>query len=127
MKNKYLFCVIAGAILIKFFLFIFLTVNAPQGNLQNDSADYLETSRVLTSQAAFAKVNADGSLRYEFYRTPGYPVFLAFLTGLLKFSLNGVMLIQILLAILAAWFTYKAAFQIDKRIAFLAAVIVLYD
>ena len=128
MKNNRIFiALLISAVLIKFFLFIFLAVHAPQGRFQADSTDYLETSRVLSSQGAFAKANADGSLRYEFYRTPGYPVFLAFLQGLIKLPLNAVIFIQIFLAILAAWVTYKTALQIDHKIAFLSALIVLYD
>ncbi|MDD2679593.1 MAG: glycosyltransferase family 39 protein [Candidatus Omnitrophica bacterium] len=127
MKNTKYFSVIAVAILIKILLFAFLVMYAPQSRFQSDSRDYLETAQVLSSRGAFAKADSDGSLRYELFRTPGYPVFLAFLQGLMKVPLNGVILFQVFLAILAAWITYKAALQIDYRIAFLSAVIVLYD
>jgi hypothetical protein len=128
MKNsKYFFSIVAVAVLVKLLLLAFLVTHAPQNRFQNDSRDYLETAQVLSAKGVFAKANSDGSLRYELYRTPGYPVFLALLQGLMKVPLNGVILFQIFLAILAAWFTYKAAVQIDYRIAFLSAVIILYD
>ncbi|MDD5097710.1 MAG: glycosyltransferase family 39 protein, partial [Candidatus Omnitrophica bacterium] len=60
-------------------------------------------------------------------RTPGYPFFLAIFQGLLKLSINGVLLIQILLTLLVALITYRAAYQIDHEIAFLSAVIILFD
>lgn len=126
-NNKYFFSVIAIAVLLKLILLIFLVMHAPQNRFQNDSRDYLETARVLSSQGAFAMVNEDGSLSYEFYRTPGYPIFLAFLQGLMKFPLNAVILIQILLTILTAWVTYQTALKIDTKIASLSALIVLYD
>ncbi|MDO8662435.1 MAG: hypothetical protein Q7K98_04350 [Candidatus Omnitrophota bacterium] len=125
-RNKY-FTIVAIAILLKFFLFTFLVNHAPQSRFQSDSVDYLETAQVLVSHGGFAKTNTDGSLSPEFYRTPGYPVFLAFLLGGLKFSLNGVILLQVLLTILTAWITCKAAFLVDPKIVFLSAVIVLYD
>jgi len=125
-RNKY-FIIIAIAVLLKFFLFAFLANHAPQNRFQADSADYLETAQVLTSHGAFAKTNPDGSLRYEFYRTPGYPVFLAFLQGFAKFSVNGVIFVQILLTLLAAWIACKTARLIDPKIVFLSWLIVLYD
>ena len=126
-SNKYFFSIVVIAVLIKLLLFAFLVIHAPQNRFQNDSRDYLETAQVLSSRGAFAKANSDGSLMYELYRTPGYPVFLALLQGLMRVPLNGVILFQIFLAISVAWITYKSAIQIDYRIASLSAVIILYD
>ncbi|MDD2927826.1 MAG: glycosyltransferase family 39 protein [Candidatus Omnitrophica bacterium] len=125
-KSKY-FIIIVLAVAIKFLLLIFLTVHAPQNRFQNDSRDYLETAQALSSRGAFARIGSDGSLKYELYRTPGYPVFLAFFQGIMKFPINGIIFLQIFLAILVAGITYRTALQIDYRIAFLSAVIVLYD
>lgn len=127
-KNHQLFLwFIAGAILIKFFLFAFIALHAPEGRYQNDSYEYLDTAETLASKSAFARLGSDGTLSYDFYRTPGYPAFLAFLMAGFRFSLNGVVFTQILLAVLAAWVTYKAAGLIDEKIAFLSGLIVLYD
>lgn len=128
MKNtKYLFKIIAAALLIKIFFFCFLVIHAPQSRFQNDSLDYLRTAKILSSQGTFARADTDGSLIYEPYRTPGYPLFLAILQGWMKLPLNGVIFIQVLLTLLAALIVYKTAEQIDPRIALLSAVIILYD
>lgn len=124
---KYLFKIIAVALLIKVFLFYFLITYAPQSRFQNDSRDYLAAAKTLFSRGAFAEVNSDGSLRYEPYRTPGYPLFLAILHGGMKLPINGVIFIQVLLTLLTALIVYKAAVRIDPRIALLSAVIILYD
>lgn len=125
-RNKY-FIIIAFAILIKFFLFAFLVIYAPQNRFLPDSTDYLETAKVLSSRAAFAKISSDGSLRYETLRTPGYPVFLVFLQEAWKLPVNGVIFVQILLTLLTAFITYKAANRIDDRLTILSCAIVLYD
>lgn len=119
--------IVSAAVLIKIFLFIFLVFHAPQGRFQNDSADYLESAGILSSQGTFARAGADGALRYDLHRAPGYSFFLAILHNVLKLPINGVIFIQILLALLAAGVTYKAADCIEPKIAFLSAVIVLYD
>ncbi|MFH0855149.1 MAG: glycosyltransferase family 39 protein [Candidatus Omnitrophota bacterium] len=128
MKNRRNhFLIIAVAILIKFFLFAFILQHAPESRFQNDSRDYLETAQCLSSRMAFAKAGEDGLPVYEYYRTPGYPFFLAFLMGGLKLSVNGVICVQILLAILAAWVIYRVALQIEPRIAFLSSAIFIYE
>lgn len=125
--TKRLFKIVAIAFLIKTFLFCFLVIYAPQSRFQNDSRDYIETAQVLSSQGAFAKIEPDGSLKTELFRTPGYPVFLAVLGGLMKLPFNGIIFIQILLTLLVALITYKAAVRIDPGIALLSTVIILYD
>jgi len=125
-RNKFLL-VILIAIFCKVLLYSLLVINSPQSSFQNDSFDYLETAKTLYTYGAFAKINSIGILSYEFYRTPGYPIYLVLTQYLLKLSINGVLLTQILLSLFAAFITYKAANKIDKRIAFLSLFIILYD
>jgi len=118
---------IAVAVLIKLFLFSSLVIHAPQNRFMNDSNDYLEIAKTLSSQYTFAKVSSDGALSYDLFRTPGYPFFLAILLSLVKIPINGVIFIQILFTLLVALITYKAACQVDLKIGFLSAIIILYD
>ena len=77
MRNKkYFLIIVAGAILIKILLFSFATLYVPQSKFMPDSSMYLKTAKMLVSNGTFATQNADGSLKYEIYRTPGYPIFI---------------------------------------------------
>ena len=125
--KKYFWIAAAVAVAWKLFLFVFITVHAPTAKLERDSYQYLELVPVLLSQAKFAVQTPSGGLQHEIFRTPGYPLFLAALQGGAKFSLDGVILAQVLLTLLAAWIVYKIAKQIDARIAYLSALIVLWD
>ncbi len=127
MSSKRLFGIIAAAVLIKLFLFAFLVFYAPQGRFQNDSADYIESAGILSSQGTFARAGVNDALRYDLHRAPGYSFFLSILHNAMKLPINAVIFIQILLALLAAGITYKTAAWIDPKIAFLSVVIVLYD
>jgi len=127
LKPKTLFLIIFFALAIKIFLLAFTAVNAPQSMFQNDSYDYLQTAETLASRGIFAIQNQDGSYRYEIYRTPGYPLFLAFFHDLLKIPLWGILLLQVILTLLTAFIVYRTALIIDQRIAFLSAVIILFD
>jgi 4-amino-4-deoxy-L-arabinose transferase-like glycosyltransferase len=127
MKNKKLsLIIIIIALLIKFSLFTFASIHNPQAKFQSDSYGYLNTGMMLALHGAFAQDN-NGVLKYELFRTPGYPLFLGLLHGILKIPLDGVILVQVLLTILAAFVTYKVAFEIDHKIAFLGAAIVLFS
>lgn len=126
-KSKSLIWIIAFALAIKIFLLAFAVISAPQSMFQNDSHDYLQTAEVLASRGIFATQDQDGSYRYEIYRTPGYPLFLAFFHDLLKIPLWGILLLQVILTLLTAFIVYRTALVIDQRIAFLSAVIILYD
>ncbi len=127
MKNKKLaLIIIIIALLIKFSLFTFVSMHNPEAKFQADSYGYLNTGMMLASHGVFAQDN-NGVLKYELFRTPGYPLFLGLLHGTLKIPLNGIILAQVLLTILAAFVTYKAAFEIDNKIAFLGAAIVLFS
>jgi len=125
--SKPVFLVISLALAIKIILLAFAVVNAPQSMFQNDSYDYLQTAEVMASRGIFAIQNHDGSYRYEIYRTPGYPLFLAIFHDFLKIPLWGILILQLILTLLTAFIIYRTALIIDPRIAFLSAVIILYD
>ncbi|MDD5634695.1 MAG: glycosyltransferase family 39 protein, partial [Candidatus Omnitrophica bacterium] len=126
-KNKLILIVLTAAITIKIALFAIAVICAPESKFENDSRDYLQTAETLYSRGAFAQQNNDGTLRYEMLRTPGYPVFLGALHNLLKIPLHGVILVQVFLTLLIALFVYYTAARIDIKIAFLSAVIILFD
>ena len=65
--------------------------------------------------------------QYEFFRTPGYPLFLAFFHVVWGIPLNGILFLQIALTMLAAFITYLAAIRIDPRLGLLSAAIILFD
>jgi len=123
-KNKNLLIIVIAALFIKLGLFAYMVIYSPQGKFLPDSTDYLKSAEMIASRGAFAIEN-NGILSFEAFRTPGFPFFLAVFHYLLKIPLNGVVFIQILLAVSAAFFTYKAAYLIDKRTAFLSALIIL--
>ncbi len=79
------------------------------------------------SEKAFALRNADGSLHYEFRRTPGYPLFVGVLNKLMKIPFNGIIFIQVLLTVLVGLITYKTALEIEPESALLSMVLVLYS
>lgn len=125
-KNKYIWIIIIIALVIKFALFFYMVIFSPDGKFQPDSTDYLKTAGMIASRGVFALDN-NGVLNFELYRTPGYPFFLSLFHFMLKIPLEGVIALQILLAIAVAFITYKAASIIDQRIALLSALIVLYS
>jgi peptide/nickel transport system permease protein len=125
--RKRLVLIVIFALMVKVLLFSFSVVYAPGSKLQNDSHDYIKTGEALSTQGIFGIENKNGSFEYEIYRTPGYPIFLAFFHGLLNIPLEGILFLQIILSLLVAFFTYKTAKIIDRRIAFLSATIILFD
>ncbi|MCX5695246.1 MAG: glycosyltransferase family 39 protein [Candidatus Omnitrophica bacterium] len=128
MKNKkLLIAILTVAVLIKFGLFTFATLRVPQSKFDGDSENYLNTASMLYSKAAFATQDSNGNLSPHVLRTPGYPVFLAITHNLMKIPLSGVLFLQVLLTILVAGIVYKTSLQIDSRIAFLSAIIILFD
>jgi len=126
-NKKYFLVIFAGAILIKIALFLLATFYVPQSIFMYDSSKYLKTADMLASRGVFATQNVDGSLKYEIRRTPGYPIFIAFLHGVLKIPLSGIIFIQLLLMISVAGIVYKTAELINPKLSFLSAVIVLYS
>jgi hypothetical protein len=128
MKSKQYFRImVALSVAWKLFLFSFMTMHAPTIKLAPDSDRYLKLIPAILSHGVFALQASGGLLQYEVFRTPGYPLFLAALHGVAKLPLEGVIFIQVLLTLLAAWIVYKIATQIDERIACLSTLIVLCD
>lgn len=126
-RHRLFLVTVTIAIIIKLSLFAFAAVHAPQGKILPDSPTYLRLADTLTSRGAFAEQSDSGALVFETFRTPGYPAFLAIFHGLMRIPLDGIVLIQIAMTLLAAFITYKTAMQIDQRIAFLSAAIILLD
>lgn len=127
LNKKYTAWIVIFAVILKLALFAFASIHAPQSKFSPDTSEYLKTAAVLASKGVMAIETAPGILTYEVCRTPGYPLLLAGLHHILKIPLNGVLLIQLAMTLIAAFITYKAACQIDKKIAFLSAVIILFD
>jgi len=128
MKNKKVFLtLIAAAILIKLSFFFFSTLHAPSRRIDPDSVGYLNIATQLSSRGVFEERTAEGAVVPGVLRTPGYPLFLAVLHGGLKLPLAGVVFIQILLTLLAAWIVSKTAALIDPATALLSGFIMLYD
>jgi hypothetical protein len=126
-RSGYILFIIILAILIKFSLFVFVSIHAPQGKIMPDSDSYIKLSEMIVSKGIFALNNERGVVVYETLRTPGYPIFLALLNGVMKITLNGIVFIQIVMTLLAALVIYKTSLEIDPRIAFLSMVILLFD
>ncbi|MBC8388467.1 MAG: hypothetical protein H8E13_10530, partial [Actinobacteria bacterium] len=128
MKNKRCFFIILViALLIKFSLFIYAEAYAPEAKFQFDTKMYLESGLNLATHGIFARQDTKGNFTYETFRTPGFPLFLGVLRGLMKIPFSGIILTQIFLTILVAFITYKAAATFDPRLGYLSAVIVLFD
>lgn len=126
-QSRYIIFIITLAVLIKLSLFAFAAIHAPQGKIMPDSPYYLKLGEMLASRGILATQDGQGIYIYEMLRTPGYPLFLAIFHNLMKISLDGIVLLQIAMTLLAAFIIYKTALEIDKRIAFLSAVIILFD
>ncbi|MFH1191325.1 MAG: glycosyltransferase family 39 protein [Candidatus Omnitrophota bacterium] len=125
-NNRVILYTIIFALFIKLFLFVFTITFYPPGKFQADSSDYINTGKMIVAQGAFAQ-NNNGALAFESRRTPGYPLFLGVLIGILKIPLVGIIFLQMLLTIATAFITYQAALEIDGKIAFLSGLIVLYS
>ena len=126
-KNGIFLKIIIAAILIKLFLFAFSTLHAPQHRIDPDSTLYLSTAATFSSTGVFATQNSEGVATPDVLKPPGYPFFLAVLHEWLRLPLAGVVFIQILLTLLAAWIVYKTAALIDPATALLSTFIMLYD
>ena len=126
-RHRLFFSIVLIALMIKLSLFAFAAAHAPQGKLLPDSNDYLSLSTMLASKGVFAIQNENGTLKYDTWRTPGYPLFLVVFHVLMKIPLDGIILLQIAMTLLAAFITYKTALEITPKIAFLSAAIILLD
>ena len=126
-KNLILGIMLAG-IIFKFFLFFYAEHHVPDAKMLHDSHDYLSSGLTLVKDGVFARGKTEnGDYAFELYRTPGYPLFLGLLNGILKIPLNGIILVQIGLTLLAALVTYKIANHIDPRLGWLSALFVICD
>jgi 4-amino-4-deoxy-L-arabinose transferase-like glycosyltransferase len=127
-SKRSLFICLGLAVLLRLGLFLLTTTLAPQGKFENDSYWYVEGGDSIAREGRFVLLNDDGkTTRYEMYRTPGYPFFLAVLHGRLKWPLDQVLLVQIALTIAAARMVYGTAGRIDPDAAVLAAAIIAFD
>lgn len=127
MKNRYFLVIITVAVSIKLVLFVFALANAPGSKIMNDTDMYMKTASALASTGTFGVEQADGTIKYDTLRTPGYPLFLAVLHYRLGIPLDGIVFLQIILAVAAAFITYKTAVMIDPRIGLLSLAIMLFD
>ena len=126
-RKRYFFALIIAALSIKLGIFAYAAFYAPQLRMENDSPSYLKPAEMLARTGSFIGSGADGVLKYDTWRTPGYPLFLAVFHYLLKLPLGGIIFLQVFLTVLAALFTYRAAIAIDPKLGLLSAVIVLFD
>lgn len=127
-QNKNIILVIIlAALIIKLSLFLYVSIHAPQGKFLPDSHSYLKLADTLAVKGVFAIQAENGTFIYEMLRTPGYPLFLAVLNGFLKIPFDGIVLIQIIMTLLAAYVTYRTAVEIDRNAAFLSLTIMLFD
>lgn len=125
--NKLLFIIIILSLSIRLSLFGYAVIKAPSAKLMPDSVTYIEPGVNLIEKGLFATFDDSGNTIYEVNRTPGYPIFIAFLMGILKLSFDSIILVQILLLTFAGYIVYKTAYELDKNIAPLAAFIFLFD
>lgn len=126
-SRRLIYIIVAIALAIKLSLSAFAAIRAPQGKLLPDSNRYIELARTLAAKGVFASQDENGALVYETLRTPGYPVFLAALHWLAKIPLEGIVLLQIVMTLVAAFVVWKTAVKIDPNIAVLSMTIILLD
>ena len=126
-RKKLFIVILALAIIFKLSIFIFGAMRVPGSILDSDSESYLATAKTISTHGVFGAEDAVSRFKYEAFRTPGYPVFLAIFHNAMHISLNGIVFLQLLLTILAGFITYKLATEIDRRIGLLSMAIVLFD
>jgi hypothetical protein len=127
-SNRLFFIFVTLALLLKLFLFFFTTTYSPNGKFEEDSMRYLTPGIFLVQDGVFAQERSGPhTYVYETFRTPGYPLFLGLLHHTLRISLNGIIFIQVLLSILAAFLVYRLAYFINPQLAPLSTIIVLFD
>ena len=125
--NKMLILIVIASLAVKFAVFGYGVVNMPTFKFMPDTPTYVDPGINLIEKGVFATFGSDGKINYEVIRTPGYPLFLGFLNKTLGCSFDAIILIQILLITFAGYVVYKAAYELDRRIALLAAFIFLFD
>ncbi len=125
--NKTLILIIIASLAVKFALLGYGIVKMPSFIYMPDTPTYVEPGVNLILKGTFAIFKEGGAIQYEVMRTPGYPLFLGFLNQVLKMPFNAIIAIQILLTAFAGYIVYKAAYELDRKIALLAAFIFLFD
>ncbi|MBU0468229.1 MAG: glycosyltransferase family 39 protein [Candidatus Omnitrophica bacterium] len=125
--NRKFIVLIAIALLLKIALFSYVACSARQSMFAPDSEGYIKTGITLITEGKFATENTKGIFIYQLYRTPGYPLFLGILNVFFRIPLIGIVFVQMVLTVIAGYFTYKAALLIDEELAPLSALIVLFD
>jgi 4-amino-4-deoxy-L-arabinose transferase-like glycosyltransferase len=127
LRNKSLFVILLLALLIRLTLLITVLVKNPDGIYVYDSYGYWNLGYNMFHNGAFSQ-NDDVPLDPDYYRTPVYPVFIAFaeLTGPEGVS---VIILQIILSVLTCYFVYRLAEEVTKNrfISNTAALIVALD
>ena len=126
-NNIVLLVIIFGSLVVKFALFGYAAVNVPSAKFMPDTPTYLEPGINLIERGVFATFDEEGEIKYEILRTPGYPIFIGLLRKIFKLSFDHIVIVQILLITLAGYIIYKAAYELDRNIALLAAFIFLFD
>lgn len=125
---KRVFWIIACcALALKLSLFFYAEKYAPHVKFQIDTSMYVESGMALVNHGVFARPDGAGKLVPEIFRTPGYPLFLGILHGIMRIPFAGIILIQMALTFLVAFITYKTALLINSRLGYLSALIVLFD
>ena len=128
MITKKIFLILACfAICIKIFLFLYAEQHVPEAKFQIDTEMYLDSGMVLAEHGVFARKDSKGSLHVEIFRTPGYPLFLGLLRGVIHIPFTGIVFIQILLTIAVACAVYRIAKCFNPNLAYVSALIVLFD
>ena len=126
-QNRKFVWIVAAAVAVKLFLFVFAELRAPGAKFQIDSARYIKSGMNLAEHGRFASsVSPEGAV-YEYYRLPGYPLFLGVLHKIFRLPFSVIVLIQVLLTLLAAYCVYRTALLVDPRMGFLSGLLILYD
>ncbi len=112
---------------VKIALFSYAAINIPSMKFMPDTPTYIEPGINLVEKGVFATFDDNGKIQYVIHRTPGYPIFIGLLRKIFKLSFDYIVVVQILLITLAGYIIYKAAFDLDRNIALLAAFIFLFD
>lgn len=127
LNNKPLFFILLLALLLRLLLLIAILIKNPEGIYLYDSYGYWNLGYNMFHNGVFSQA-ADVPLDPDYYRTPLYPLFIAFaeMIGPEGFS---IIILQILLAVLSCYFVYKLAHLITRNrfISNTAALIIAID
>ena len=94
MREKKLLYIFIAALVLKLIVFAFISFHSPQSKFEADSPGYLEPGLTLIHKGVFARaVHETGPIFYERFRTPGYPLFLGILHGLLHIPLTAIVIL----------------------------------